>query len=296
MSIKRGGGIMHFILSNLDFLGIFILFLTILPIKRLMSELPMGDLRKQWSFLLGLIVFFIGSYIYIAFKFRTGSSLHDREIICVLLFTGALFVYMVSKLSLQTALDVKRIYTLEIENITDPLMCIKNRRYLDRKLDEEFSKAKRYELPLSVMMIDIDHFKNVNDIYGHDIGDVVLKNIGALIAKSIRESDCAARYGGEEIVVVFPMTDAQHAFKMAERLRKEIAVSMMLPADLEKNIQELYVTVSIGVAGITPETLTVDQLMKKADIAMYRAKNDGRNKTFLCDGSTPESVLMKEFS
>lgn len=290
-------GVIHFIIYNLDIIGILILLVTLVPIRKLMHELPPGLLRKRWKILTGMIFFFIGSYLYIALQNRIESLFFSNEVIFILLFFGASFVFLVSTLSLQTTLDIKRIYTLEIENITDPLMGISNRRHLERKLHEEFTKAIRYNLPFSILMIDIDHFKNVNDTYGHDAGDMVLKNLGTLIKKFIREFDCAARYGGEEIVIIAPLTEGKHAALMAERLRKEIQECVIVPADREKEITEIHVTVSIGIAEYTPKISSVEELVKRADSAMYRAKHEGRNRIFLCDGTTTETVVtMKDTS
>ncbi len=275
------------ILTNLDIAGIMILVATLIPLKKIMHELPHGSIRRSWFILSGMILFFIASYIVIALQFRTGSDFQSREIICTLLFLGALFVLIVSTLSLQTTRDIKRIYALEIENITDPLMNISNRRYLDRKLQEEFSKAERYNLELSVLMIDIDHFKNVNDTYGHDSGDIVLHYLGELIKKLIRTYDTVARYGGEEIIVICPSTDSSHTAWLAERLRHEIEQSVIVLNDMK----EIQVTVSIGISEYAHEVSSVEDLVKRADKAMYRAKKEGRNRVYLCDGSTPETII-----
>lgn len=280
------GTIMHFIINSLDITGIIILFFSLLPIAKLLYELPPGPLKKWWKILIGMVFFFIVSYLYLALQFRFESTLYGAEVMCILLFFGSLFVYFVSTLSLKTTLDIKRIYALEIENITDPLMDISNRRHLEQKLRQEFSEAVRYNLPFSILMLDIDHFKNVNDTYGHDVGDIVLRNLGALIKNFIRESDSVARYGGEEIVIILPLTDGQAAASMAERLRHEIEQCVMVPAESEKGITEIRITASIGVAEYAPELLNADELVKRADKAMYRAKEEGRNRVFLSDGTT----------
>lgn len=282
------GNKMHLIINSLDIVGVIILFVSLLPIRKLISELPPGSLKKWWKILVGMVVFFIGSYLYITIQFRFESTLYGQEVMCMLLFFGSLFVYLVSTLALKTTLDIKRIYTLEIENITDPLMDISNRRHLEQKLHQEFSKSVRYNLPFSILMLDIDHFKNVNDTYGHDVGDIVLRNLGALIKNFIRESDSVARYGGEEIVIILPLTDGQHAASMAERLRYEIEQYVMVPSDSEKGITEIRITASIGVAEYASGLLNVDELVKRADKAMYRAKREGRNRIFLSDGTTSD--------
>ena len=108
---------------------------------------------------------------------------------------GAIFVWLTIRLSLQTAIDLRRIDLLEAENITDPLTMGYNRRYLDRRLDEEAARAKRYSLDLSVLMIDIDHFKRVNDRYGHQAGDVALYKLSSLLKAALRDLDVVSRYG-----------------------------------------------------------------------------------------------------
>lgn len=268
----------HNIINYLDIVGIILLIITLIPLRKLMHELPHGSIRKLWQILSGMILFFIATYIIIALQFRAQNDFSSKEIVCTVLFLGSLFVLMVCILSLQTARDIKRIYTLEIENITDPLMSIKNRRYLDQKIEEEFSKAARYDLAFSILMIDIDHFKNINDIYGHDTGDLVLKKLGILINTLIRETDTVARYGGEEIMVLCPSTDLHHAAWLAERLRHEIETCVMVSSDMENESRELLVTVSIGIAEFSSDVFCATDLVKRADEAMYQAKDAGRNR------------------
>lgn len=272
--------IVYFILHNLDIAGIAILLVTLVPIIKLMRELPPGRVYRRWKILVIMIFFFIGGYVTFAIGNRFERGIFNEEIIFMLLFFGALFVLLVSILSLQTALDVKRIYALEIENITDPLMGISNRRYLEKRVHEEFKKAVRYELPFSMMMLDIDHFKHINDTYGHDGGDRVLKEIGSHIQDFIRESDCVARFGGEEIVVLCPVTTADDAMQLAERLRQSIEDDTIVTRN---NNQEIHITVSIGVAEYNVGISDAQTLLKHADNAMYCAKRGGRNRVVLYD-------------
>ncbi len=282
------------VLTSLDLLGLFLLCLTLLPIWKLMRELPNSAIRKRWIYLIVLILIFIGSYLFIAVGFRTGDLLIGREAISMVLLLGALFVFGVSTLSLQTTLDLKRIDSLEIENITDPLMGISNRRHLERKLNDELAKAKRYDLPLSILMIDVDHFKMVNDTYGHDAGDAILKNLGTFIANSIRKNDCVARYGGEELVIIYPDTHGKDAVLMGERLRQAIEEHVIVPPDMEKQDREIHITVSIGVAEDGPEISNIKDLIKRADKSMYRAKHEGRNRVLQYDGPTSDATLSAE--
>ena len=164
---------------------------------------------------------------------------------------------------------------LEDLSVTDALTGLANRRRLMTRLEEEVQRARRFRTPLSVVMIDIDHFKQVNDTHGHAMGDEVLRNIGTLLKAGVRATDLAARYGGEELTLVLPHTDAPGAFLVAEGLRQKFA-------DLEHHLDgvSLNKTASMGVAtrdGQT-EVPSAEELLKHADEALYRAKQGGRNR------------------
>lgn len=284
--------ISDFFIYNLDIAGTIILIASLFPLIKLMQQLPSGHFRKWWAILIVLIFFFITGYMYYAQQHHYESDFSQNAIIPYILFFGSLFVFFTITLFLTTTIDIKRIYTLEIENSTDPLMGIYNRRHISRILHEEFLKAVRYSKPLSILILDIDFFKKINDNYGHGVGDMVLINLGILLKELIRETDAVARYGGEEIIIVCPLTDGQNAVALAERLRQKIEACIMVPADVKKEIAEVRITVSIGVAEYTPDISNVEDLIKRADIALYRAKNEGRNCIFICDGTTPETVLL----
>ncbi len=286
--------ISDFFIHNLDIVGTIILIASLFPIIKLMRELPSGDFRKLWAALVAMIFFFIIGYVYYVQQHHNGKDFTQNMIIPVIFFVGSLFVFFTTTLFLRTTVDIKRIYTLEIENSIDPLMGIYNRRQLSRILHEEFSRAVRYAQPLSILMLDIDFFKKINDKYGHHIGDIVLKNFGILLKELVRETDSVARYGGEEIIIVCPMSNGQHIVELAERLRQKIEAYIMVPADIKKGIPEVRITVSIGVAEYTPDISSVDDLVKRTDMALYRAKNEGRNCIFICDGTTHETVLLEK--
>lgn len=156
----------------------------------------------------------------------------------------------------------------------DALTGLYNRREFLLHFNEEMLRARRYARPLSLLLIDADHFKNVNDSYGHQVGDEVLQRIGGVLQSEIRKVDYAARYGGEEFVVVLPEMGAQAALESAERLRELIAV---MP--LKSNEGEVFhLTVSIGVAVFPDDGDTPGAMFEAADRAMYAAKNSGRNR------------------
>lgn len=164
---------------------------------------------------------------------------------------------------------------LEALSVTDALTGLANRRRLMDRLEDEVRRAMRTKTPLAVVMIDIDHFKEVNDTYGHAMGDVVLRNIGALLNASLRTTDLAARYGGEELTLVLPLTDTAAALQVAEGLRQKFAA-------LEHVLDGVSVrkTASMGIAahdgqGGIPDA---EAFLKRADEALYRAKEGGRNR------------------
>ncbi len=157
--------------------------------------------------------------------------------------------------------------------ITDPLTQLFNRRYFFQIASLEFRRAVRHRTPLSVLMIDIDRFKRVNDTYGHQVGDVTLQKVAAACKHSIREIDILARYGGEEFVVLLPDTDARGARRVAQRLHETVGGH---PVQAGKH--EIAVTVSVGGAVMTADTGELDVLIGRADQALYRAKQAGRNR------------------
>jgi diguanylate cyclase (GGDEF)-like protein len=141
-------------------------------------------------------------------------------------------------------------------------------------LETELDRARRYNLYLSILLSDIDRFKQVNDLRGHLAGDAVLRQVGELLRREARSVDIVARYGGEEFVVVMPETTLQGASVFAERLRRRVAARDFA----EPGEEPLYLTVSIGLAGFPNERVTsADSFVALADQALYRAKNEGRN-------------------
>ena len=159
--------------------------------------------------------------------------------------------------------------------ITDQLTGLHNRRYMSRHLDTLLANAKKNERPLAFVIMDIDFFKQVNDTYGHDIGDEVLKEFASRIAANTRGIDLACRYGGEEFVVAMPDTDMAFAYNIAERLRQSIETT---PVRISRAPGQLNITISIGIAKAEGEGDDADQLLHRADQALYRAKRTGRNK------------------
>ena len=158
--------------------------------------------------------------------------------------------------------------------IHDGLTGLYNHREFQRQLQVELERAQRYKHPLSLLMLDIDHFKNFNDKYGHQAGDDVLRALADQMRQEVRAVDYVARYGGEEFVIILPEMAASEALTVAERLRKSIAASTVIISEG----QSVNVTVSIGVATFPEDADSKDKLIAVADKALYAAKAAGRNK------------------
>ena len=163
-------------------------------------------------------------------------------------------------------------------SITDKLTGCYNRTYMDEYLFKEIRRAERYGNPISLVMADIDHFKRVNDTYGHPAGDLTLKNFVASMENGLRKDiDWMARYGGEEFLIVMPETDFESAMSSAERLRKSVSEDIT-----SFKGEEIRITASFGVAGFVPSTTKektpYEAIIDQADKALYQAKNEGRNR------------------
>lgn len=159
---------------------------------------------------------------------------------------------------------------------TDTLTGINNRRYFFEVAVHEFNAAARYGHPLSAIMFDIDHFKELNDTYGHQAGDDMLRNLAQLTRQHLRDADILARYGGEEFVILLPYTRLKQACLVAERIREKVSAFRLVV-----NGAEVGITLSLGVAEFDLQTDSLDKLIQRADQAMYEAKNGGRNRTLV---------------
>jgi len=172
--------------------------------------------------------------------------------------------------SIKRARLYKRVQDL---SITDSLTKIFTRKYCMDRLEEELSRSKEMDLSLSFLMADIDNFKAINDKYGHLVGDVIIKTVAEIIKSNCREIDLLGRYGGEEFMVILPMTPPEGAVFAAERIRKSIESTSIKAFD-----EVLNVTISIGISSFPQDTTVSQELIDKADIALYHSKNTGKNK------------------
>jgi len=169
--------------------------------------------------------------------------------------------------------------SLRLQSIRDPLTGLYNRRYLEESLTREIARCGRRDFPLSVIMLDVDHFKQFNDTHGHGGGDALLAAIGQLLVSRLRGEDIACRYGGEEFTVILPESDSSNALRQAEELR--LALSQMSVPFSGKTLPPI--TISLGVATYPVDGVAGLTLLRKADAALYRAKRSGRNQVLRFD-------------
>lgn len=165
--------------------------------------------------------------------------------------------------------EQKLIHLTKVDSLTE----LYNRGHLDSRLYEEIERSHRFDSPLSIFLLDIDHFKKINDTRGHLCGDYTLRKVSKLLKSLVRATDILGRYGGEEFCCIMPMTNCNQAVVLAERCRKQIA-----DTNFTHSGKSVNVTVSIGIATIKDDD-TLESLIKRSDMAMYHAKGTGRNRT-----------------
>lgn len=170
----------------------------------------------------------------------------------------------------------EKLERLQEDASIDFLTKIPNRRTLDARMFEEMSRSKRYGAVFSIVVIDLDHFKQVNDVHGHLAGDRVLRALASMLADEKRASDFLGRYGGEEFVLMLPETDAEQAQSCAENIRLRVQRTKFRCED-----KSIRITVSAGVGQVDPKNDTIDKLFERVDAALYRAKENGRNQVVL---------------
>ena len=202
----------------------------------------------------------------------------DGSLLPVLLNATALYDengnFVMSRSTIFDLSERKRLeHELEQQAHTDPLTGLNNRRYFYELAEHELVRSRRFGMPLSLLMMDIDHFKQLNDEHGHDAGDAILKKMGTCCLQTLREVDILGRIGGEEFAVMLPGIDGGQALEAAERLRQALAEMVVsLPSG-----KAVSLTVSIGVSGALGANESLDEMLKRADEALYAAKHAGRN-------------------
>ncbi|MDO8736510.1 MAG: diguanylate cyclase, partial [Thermoleophilia bacterium] len=235
----------------------------------------------------------------------TGMKSHGHVIVPVMAagqVTGVLYLYTVAGENIQerhvrllksignllgVAIAKSRLFEKTKQlSLHDPLTGLANRNMMNLVLNNGFAGARRTGRPISLVMLDLDYFKNYNDTYGHSSGDKLLQDISQLINREIREVDLAARYGGEEFLLILPDTDLDQAIEVSERIRKSIDTNHFFS---EKSELPTHITVSLGIAAYDETVANPDILLARADTSLYRAKNKGRNRVEAWLPNVPQS-------
>jgi diguanylate cyclase (GGDEF)-like protein len=262
---------------GLVILGACILAAALVTAGRSIAIKPSGRPRYAWVavtvFMFLLIVGYMG---YASIRLDDNARVSDLEV--PLVFFGACLVLAVSALALTSAQYVRRLAVLESENITDSLLGIPNYRYFTARLIEEVARSNRYKPPLSLILVDVDHFTKINDTYGYRVSDLVLIALAKLVLSIARDTDITARYGHEQIAVIAPNTAAAEAGRFAERIRQAVETASLLPPEVSFGSKAAGVTVSIGVSSLGPHVRGDRALIAGAYAALLNAKHGGRNR------------------
>ncbi len=249
---------------------------------RLKKEHPEGENNIVPRYLAVVVLFTLcGMTIFEILQIYAHDYIDELEAhVLTILFSTALSgsatyfaLHQYTKLNKRLAYEIETRKKLEQDLIVaatiDKLTQIYNRRKLEAIIETEIERAKRYNRPLSLIMLDIDDFKRVNDTYGHQVGDNVLKELANILKNNIRVSDTAGRWGGEEFMIVVPETAANNAWELAEKIRNLIASSSFAGSCI--------ITISLGLAQLQPGD-NFDSFLKRVDDALYQAKSRGKNR------------------
>ena len=217
--------------------------------------------------------------------FASGRSTHELfifscayfPIVCFSMYIGWNSAYRNRQNYLHAKLDENNRMALNQMAHTDALTTLHNRRYFEQLADQHLFKSRESNYPLYLLLLDVDHFKKINDTYGHDIGDEILKMMAKVAKSQIRQHDLLARFGGEEFIILLTDTTTRQAEEIAERICSEISKT---PFKLN-NEQDIHFTISIGFARFLPHCHDLRRLIKCADLALYTAKQQGRNRVVM---------------
>ncbi len=251
--------------------------------QQLIKKLPMGKVRNSWQMLTYFIIGFIFAYAAYMLMLMTGQANLSSLVVPKLCFTAAAFILLLCFLTYQITRDIREAIAMDQASIIDPVLDIYNRRYFDRRIDEETQRSRRYKLPLSLILFEVDEFSNVVDQHGRLVGDVVLRKVSDFIMNTVRSSDIVARFDEHKIIVATTQTQDDMAEKLADRLRAEIEKLEIIRNSGEESAQALHVTVSGGVSCLLDSIKNGFELVDLAENALLQANKIGRNKVYTYD-------------
>ncbi len=227
-----------------------------------------GLIAQRPKFILGLAV--LGSLLTIIGYYLSPAAITHNDVVLV---NRALSLFAIWATAIVSYFHLRMLARLEPLATTDQLTGLFNRHYFTSELVKQINIWRRYQRPLSILILDIDFFKKVNDSYGHLAGDYVLQMLSSICQNAVRDIDTVARIGGEEFAILLPSTAVNGAMRTAERIRKETEAFSFKYEDVR-----FRVTVSLGVAELTDDSWSITEFMKAADEMLYKAKNSGRNR------------------
>ena len=227
-----------------------------------------GLIAQKPKFIMVLAV--IGSLLTIIGYYLSPVAVFHNDVV---LTNRALALFAIWSTAIVSFYHLKMLAELEPMATTDHLTGLYNRHYFTSELVKQINTWRRYQRPLSILILDIDLFKNVNDTYGHIAGDYVLQTLAKICQGAVRDIDTVARIGGEEFAILLPSTAVNGAMQTAERIRKETEAY-----SFKYEEARFKVTVSLGVAELTDDSWSITEFMKAADEVLYKAKNSGRNR------------------
>lgn len=227
-----------------------------------------GLIAQKIRFILTLAT--IGSVLTVAGYLLSPSGVIENDVVLV---NRALALFVIWSTAIVSFFHLKMLARLEPLATTDQLTALFNRHYFTSELVKQINIWRRYQRPLSILILDIDFFKKVNDTYGHMAGDYVLQIIAGICQNVVRDLDTVARIGGEEFSILLPSTAINGAMRTAERIRRETEAYAFKYEEMR-----FRVTISVGLAELTDESWSITEFMKAADEMLYKAKNSGRNK------------------
>ena len=224
-------------------------------------------------------------YLYMAYlKYSTGVFAAETFTMLMAKFSPFLLVAYVTSMLSSDILNAKRRITLLSR--TDDLTGLLNMRAFNDLLEKEIARVTRYAQPLTVIMVDVDSLKGINDRYGHTAGSRLIRTIGQSISESVRNTDVVARYGGDEFALILPETPVENAVKVAQRIQSELAAVTV------SEEPAVGMTVSIGVAELSPQVASPRDWVVRADRALYEAKSSGRNCIRVFERDIPEDISI----
>ncbi len=284
-----------YLLANILVLsGICLLVVSVFTSQQLIRKLPLGNVRHSWQMLNFLLVGSILGYAAYMLLLMTGQvSLASLEI-PKLCFAAAAFILLLCYLTYQTTRDIREAIAMDLASIVDPILDIYNRRYFDRRIEEETQRSRRYNQPLSIILFEVDQFEAIANKQGRLVGDVVLRKVSDYLVGAVRSSDIVARYDEHRIVVATTQTKPDMAIMLADRLRGEIEKLELLPAGEQSAVDTLYATVTAGVSCVEDRIKSGFDLTDVAEKAMQRAESEGQNRVYAYDSADiriPEQAI-----